>query len=125
MYNTYALDILLRTNVLVWGPCLFMSCSSTLYKGAGCHFSSSIATKNLNVASSDTISLNNLLYTWDSQIVKFPTTLHFCARSFVFIILNSFDTVGSMWLSGRLLASRSRSGRSHWRHCVVSLSKTH
>ena len=34
---------------------------------------------------------------------------------------------GALWLSGRVLDSRLR-GRGfepHWRHCVVSLSKTH
>ena len=34
---------------------------------------------------------------------------------------------GAQWLSGRVLDSRLR-GRGfepHWRHCVVSLSKTH
>ena len=34
---------------------------------------------------------------------------------------------GGQWLSGRVLVSRSKGCRfePNWRHCIVSLSKTH
>ena len=44
----------------------------------------------------------------------------------MYALLNS-DFTGAQWLSGRVLDPRQK-GRMfepHWRHCVVSLSKTH
>ena len=39
----------------------------------------------------------------------------------------SCKNLGAQWLSGRVLDSRLRGCKlePHWRHCVVSLSKTH
>ena len=44
------------------------------------------------------------------------------------IYLEHMSTVGgAQWLSGRVpdLRLRGRGFKPHWRHCVVSLSKTH
>ena len=44
----------------------------------------------------------------------------------VFFLVLSFHQ-GAQWLSGRVLDLRPRSCwfEPHWRHCIVSLSKTH
>ena len=55
---------------------------------------------------------------------NFP--IHSCILTTIY--LYHMSTVGGVqWLSGRVLDSRPTGCRfePHWRHCVVSLSKTH
>ena len=62
------------------------------------------------------------------QEVNALTRLHVCARSSQpWLLADAIRTKIAQWLSGRVLDSRQggRGFEPHWRHCVVSLSKTH